>query len=438
MVFCLTTAVCAASKDPAPVLSLLRILQSWKYGYLFQRHRHLFNHVLTTCCEINTNTSQQVRVVVHVPSNYKAMVGYEESSMWRFSSVKELEQCRHYTNYQARQFLFDNANATATPATNIPVSSYACNDQDRDVATREDFSTKGPWNSPQGDPYLNAQEEACLIDFYLQKLPALIGPRAHVRRLTRDSKVLATAATLYRRFFTCNSVLLYDPKTILVAAAFLGSKVEDATADVKDLEQGTEAMAAPVSTLEIVNAEIHLLSGVGFYLLCFHPYKATVSLTEDLRTFLKTEAGQSVHPSHISGQDLVPVYEAARGLLDDVIVSDLPLVYSPGQIGLAALMMSPIDMDWHQYIQVRFPDQYAPWIMETLDTIKGMMKELKEGKHGCGNYSTDTSAVKAVHKKLKKVRTWGDKKKKSKKDKKRPANEETGGKSPDRKRAKTG
>ena len=59
----------------------------------------------------------------------------------------------------------------------------------------------------------------------------------------------------------------------MVAAAFLGSKVEDAMCDVRSLEEGTASMDAAVAAADIVAAEVALLQGVDFYLLCFHPYK---------------------------------------------------------------------------------------------------------------------------------------------------------------------
>jgi hypothetical protein len=61
---------------------------------------------------------------------------------------------------------------------------------------------------------------------------------AKVRRLGRESKVLATALALYRQFLLSNSAMLFDLKIVMVAAVFFGSKVEDATADVQNLEEG--------------------------------------------------------------------------------------------------------------------------------------------------------------------------------------------------------
>jgi cyclin H len=363
---------------------------------------------------------------------------YVESSqleLWHFQSVEEIDACRCFANWKARQFLFDRESGDTTVATedsvvgSLPVSHFACDVAKRaELQTEGNYAAKGPFQSPAGDSYLTAAEEAVLVSFYVSKLPALIGPVAEVRKLRCESKVLATAAALYRRFFLSNSVMLFDPKVVMVAAAFLGSKVEDAMVHVRYLEEGTAAMNAAVSTQDIVTAEVALLAGIHFHLLCFHPYKAVLALTEDLRTFLKTAAGKKLLPEHehqLTGQDLKPMYDAARGILEDVVVSDIPLLFSPGQIGLAALAVAQEardddgrpQIDLLAYLEARFPHEHADWMPSTFQTLTTMLRQLKDGQHGCGNYNAPLAELKGIHKKLKKVRAWGEKKKSKKRSK---------------------
>jgi len=338
----------------------------------------------------------------------------------------ELELCRKAANSNARRFLSEQQ-STNNPLL-LPVSYFACHPKERQQKIDSMESAAIPDQSPSGHPFLTPAEEAVLISFYASKLPRLIGPAASLHRLKRDSKVLATATMLYRRFFLSNSVMLHDPKAIMVAAAFLGSKTEDAMCDVRYLEQAVAEMNTAVLTTDIVAAELELLQGVDFYLLCFHPYKAVLALTEDLRTFFKTAAGKTLlqDTAIVTGNDLKPVYDAARVILDDVVVSDIPLQYSPGQIGMAALTVAvevvragkpdAPTIDLNGYLRVRFPN-------ETTDTLKleelaTKLRELKEGKHGCGNYHTDLAELKGIHKKLKRVKAWGEKKKSKKRKEK--------------------
>eukprot|EP00978_Attheya_sp_CCMP212_P005706 scaffold12806_cov55-Attheya_sp.AAC.4 len=304
--------------------------------------------------------------------------------------------------------------------------------------------------------YLNAEEEGLLIQFYASKLPSLIGPMAQVSRLRRDNKVVATAALFLRRFYLSNSVLVHDPKAILVAAAFLASKAEDATVDVRNLEDGTKALQAHVEINDICTAELFLLTGLHFDLLCFHPYKAVLAYTEDLRIFLKSEKGRHCCDSAtpIVGQDLKPMHDEAVSIVDDAVISDIPLMYSPGQVGLAALMVanditsrtnnntnisnngqaeeeSSSQQPAHKskspkihfdgYIQSRFAEQQKEsdlaGILQQMQTLCTMLRGLREGKYGCGNHGVDMAELKRVHKKSKKCAVWSTKKKKLKKRK---------------------
>jgi len=267
---------------------------------------------------------------------------------------------------------------------------------------------------------------------------------------------------------------------MLVAAAFLASKVEDAMLDVRYLEMGTKEMNAHVPVNEILEAEVKLLKGVDFDLLMFHPYKMVLSYTEDLRTYLKSEKGRGLVTQAgntggsngngegdggvvvVAGEDLRPMHDGARRIVDDAIVSDIPLMYGPGEVGLAALMVaneescaapagdggdgsnssapkSP-EIDMVGYIRSRFLDSNESEVKVDVEMMGAViarvtrlcqfLRELKEGKHGCGNHHVDMERLKGVHKKLKKCRAWGPipaEKEGKKKKKKRKAEEATNG-----------
>jgi cyclin ccl1 len=381
---------------------------------------------------------------------------------WLFTPER-LDLCKARANRVARKFLAKKDESTNnTPSEGS--SSSSANDQDSTKTSNNNtpeekfartFNKKivtyqseeeGPCQTDNGHPFLVPSEEALLVSFYASKLPSLIGPMAQVPRLRRESKVPATAAMLLRRFYLSNSVMIHDPKAIMVAAAFLASKVEDAMTDVRYLEEGTNIMNAPVSQAEIIPAEISLLSGVDFDLLCFHPYKAVLAITEDLRTYLKSEKGRSlVHFQNaanqrtIVGQDLKPMHDAAQLIVNDVIVSDIPNLYTPGQIGLAALMVANEkqrgkddipQIDLLGYLSQRFEDKDLERMRTLLRDLCAMLRELKDGKYGCANHHVDLQTLKGIHKKLKKCRVWGVKEKKKKR--------KNGGDSgPETKRAKT-
>jgi hypothetical protein len=82
----------------------------------------------------------------------------------------------------------------------------------------------------------------------------------------------------------------------------------------------------------------------------------------------------------------------------------------------------PPRIDLVSYLQLRFPQQAEDWsIQDTLSELTNMLRELKQGKHGCGHYgeAADFGHLRAIHKKLKKVRAWGKKEGSGKRGKKR-------------------
>mmetsp|Transcript_36006 Transcript_36006/g.47657 ORF Transcript_36006/g.47657 Transcript_36006/m.47657 type:complete len:266 (+) Transcript_36006:92-889(+) len=246
-------------------------------------------------------------------------------------------------------------------------------------------------------------------------------------------------------------------------------------------------MEAPVTISEIIAAELQLLSGVHFDLMCFHPYKTVLSYTNDLRSFLKSERGRALatfpgedeqqhqQPQQkkrpIVGEDLRPMHDDARRIVDDAVVSDIPLLYSPGKIGLAAMMVANENLqkriksergendsiagdgdsekskrhviptiDLLGYVRVRFenyPPEDVSKLLGQINVLCEMLRGLKEGQYNCGNHGVELDKVKVVHKKLKKCKAWGITKKsgggdsaggkKKKKKKKRKAEDASDG-----------
>jgi hypothetical protein len=200
------------------------------------------------------------------------MCDYIESTQlreWLFSP-ELLEQCRKLANLRARRFLAGSANpsihsgkehSTAAgvdnpdpavssannqqpPSTNssttngsavvatakslLPVHCFAAgyaakrfklgktNDDELD-ADSDDLWTTSPERGSQ--PLLSSDEEQLLIQFYSGRIGYLIGPKASLPKCRRDIKVTATAALLFRRFYLSNSVMIHDPKALMVAVS---------------------------------------------------------------------------------------------------------------------------------------------------------------------------------------------------------------------------
>ena len=404
---------------------------------------------------------------------HQVMVDFNESSqlnLWMYGKPEHLSWLREKANYTARCELYK---AEAAAANNSeeghPSSSTAAATMSADptrahsfargwarrwkegaegtAADYENLATQGPLQNAAGHPYPTSAEEATLVQFYAPKLSSLVGPSPVLPKLCkRNSKVTATAALLYRRFFLSNSVLYYDPKAVLVAAAFLASKTEDAMVHASSLQQATRELQTEVTLEDILTAECALLQGVAFDILCFPPFQAVLALTEDLRTYLKSEKGRSLVPRPVSSQDLQPLYVQARQTLEKALLqTDGALLYTPGQLALGSLVVAqdvliekaekpkqdesvdiqagtdsnpntatPLTIDWHGYVHQRF-DTTPEKAQRTWEAVQAIRNELLPLSVETPP-PPDWAALKAIHKKLKKVRIWGKSKKRKNKD----------------------
>eukprot|EP00584_Thalassiosira_punctigera_P005008 CAMPEP_0172533396 /NCGR_PEP_ID=MMETSP1067-20121228/6122_1 /TAXON_ID=265564 ORGANISM="Thalassiosira punctigera, Strain Tpunct2005C2" /NCGR_SAMPLE_ID=MMETSP1067 /ASSEMBLY_ACC=CAM_ASM_000444 /LENGTH=415 /DNA_ID=CAMNT_0013318041 /DNA_START=31 /DNA_END=1278 /DNA_ORIENTATION=- len=408
---------------------------------------------------------------------------YEESSQatkWQLSSQAELNSLRERSNRRAREVLStcgDNFESVPADAgggdvkmedvskeggdsqknmTNNPCEVYGFAETrgdppkatdlgddiiDSQQLMQESDPNYGPNRTSKtrgNHPLLTPGDESAFVTFYCSKIPSLIAI------CRRSAKVAATACLLFRRFYLSNSVMMHDPKTMLAAAAFLATKVEDCSVTVRCLEKGTKEMSAPVLMNDILDAEVKFIKGIDFDLLVFSPYKTVLACTEDLRTFLKSDkgrglitfSGQDGEDRQLAGEDLRPIHDAAMEICDDVIVSDIPLLFAPGEVGLAALMIAnecvsgsgdeaSSSVDIMGYVRSRFQGTVDAASVDAVtcrvSKLSEMIRELKEGKYGCGNYKVDMDTLKGLNKKLKKCRAWGspDKNESKKKKKKR-------------------
>lgn len=355
-------------------------------------------------------------------------------SSWLFTT-DEIRELRAKANREARIFI----QGQALPSISDNSSTSTSTPKPRSFAKIHDISTSMDTNdisTTSESAMITPEEETELTNFYCSQLLNLIGPSATIHRLKRDIKVASTASLLLKRFYLSNSVICFDPKAIMVAAAFLAAKAEDATCDIRYLEEGTKQLGAHVQIDEILRAEIDLIAGVDYDLWCLHPYKVVLAITEDLRGFLKSKEGIHCVNRQVSGEDLRPIYDLAREIVENLVFeSDIMLLKSPGKVGLAAMILSnerlskegkensgedgDVVIDFKKYLSFRFADKNK----SDIDVLWAEINLLVDfARDASLPKEVDLARLKAIHKKLKKIRTWGkdeeDKKKKKKKKRK--------------------
>ena len=134
-------------------------------------------------------------------------------------------------------------------------------------------------------------------------------------------KVLSTAVNFVKRFYVKRSALDADPQHLALVCLYLACKTEDCYLSAAELGR---LVGVPAEAL--LRLELPLLQGLGFDLQVYSLYRALEGCLADLG-----EAGV------LSVEALGVVRAAAYRAADRLLLTDAPLLATPGQTGLYAL-----------------------------------------------------------------------------------------------------
>lgn len=195
--------------------------------------------------------------------------------------------------------------------------------------------------TPEVDPSLiekvSVEEELELISFHLRgSLTKLSG------FFNMPSQVRATAVSFFRKFYLVHSVLEYHPKFVLLTCLFLAAKSENYFISINTFCKKLAKMS--VAPESILNLEFTILESLKFTLLTHHPFRPLYGFFFDIQDTLG---------SSISQKELGSVYDAARTLVNEALISDVVYHFTPPQIALACFkeINSEITM---KYLEKKF------------------------------------------------------------------------------------
>ena len=142
-------------------------------------------------------------------------------------------------------------------------------------------------------------------------------------------KVLNTSVNFLKRFYVRGQSLENDPHSIALTCLYLACKTEDCYLSAAEL--GRLVGMPPEIFLKL---ELVVLQGLDFDLQVFSPYRALEGCITDLTEWLETQNnnGIKLNPSQLNDLKI-----AAYKATDESLLSDAPLLFTPGQIGLSAL-----------------------------------------------------------------------------------------------------
>jgi cyclin H len=170
-------------------------------------------------------------------------------------------------------------------------------------------------------------EEAGLLRHYQEKIVAV------AVNLKLPKKVLSTSINFLKRFYVRRSCFEYDPQQMVLVCLYLACKVEDCYISAAELGRLVGVPADLFLKLELV-----LLQGIEFDLQVHSLYRAVEGCLLDFTQWIQNvAANDNDEASKIVKDDHDGIKAAANLEADRLLLSDAPLLFTPGQIGLTAL-----------------------------------------------------------------------------------------------------
>ncbi|CAI5746662.1 unnamed protein product [Peronospora destructor] len=212
----------------------------------------------------------------------------------------------------------------------IPRSSTAVRDAfdwhdnvDVDLSSQEEVEEKANIQLTPLLEFLSPEQETLLRSFYEEK----IQESCSAQFLRTSDKVKCCAMMLYKRFYLSNSVMEFHPKYLVPTAIYVAGKVEEQYISVD-----TVADQLHVDHIFIIGHEMILLEGVRFQLIMYHPFRTLLGFLDDFRAFAK-----QVLKKDLPATVLQKLHADSTALLNDMLLTDLPLLHYPSYLALAAL-----------------------------------------------------------------------------------------------------
>ncbi|XP_006651796.1 cyclin-H1-1 isoform X1 [Oryza brachyantha] len=212
---------------------------------------------------------------------------------------------------------------------------------------------------------LSCEEERLMRIFYEQKIQEVCAA------FKFPHKIQATAIIYFKRFYLQWSVMEHHPKHIMLTCIYSSCKVEENHVSAEELGKGIQQ-----DHQIILNNEMIVLKSLDFDLIVYAPYRSIEGFIDDMEDFCR--AGNGEH------QRLKELRQTAISQVDKMMLTDAPLLYTPGQLALAALHKSN-DMhrilSFERYLESVFSRQHSDCPVEqfvgSINMINYLVDQLK-------------------------------------------------------------
>ncbi|KAK9448981.1 cyclin-like protein [Limtongia smithiae] len=205
----------------------------------------------------------------------------------------------------------------------------AVNQQGREKIKREHAGVPPPDGptQPRGE-FPSVEDEAELVRWYAERTLSLTQSAWKL-----PSHARATAVSYVKRFYLRHSVMEFLPKAIMYTSIFLATKAENIFISIENF---VEPVKTDIDAHTILALEFTVAQALSFTLLVHHPYNPVHGYFLDMQDVFFNRAASGGKPRY-SMNELGNAHDAARRFVNDSMLSDAAFLYTPPQIGLAAL-----------------------------------------------------------------------------------------------------
>ncbi|GAV88742.1 Cyclin_N domain-containing protein [Cephalotus follicularis] len=212
---------------------------------------------------------------------------------------------------------------------------------------------------------LNTEEEQFMRVYYENKL------REVCCAFYFPHKIQATALIYFKRFYLQWSVMEHQPKHIMLTCVYAACKIEENHVSAEELGKGISQ-----DHQMILNYEMIVLQSLEFDLIVYAPYRSVEGFVNDMEEFL--------HANDDQLQIFKDLHETAKMEVDKIMLTDAPLLFTPGQLALAALRRSNevhAVLDFQRYLGSIISRQNSAFttaeLFESLDAIDSLVMSYK-------------------------------------------------------------
>eukprot|EP01051_Picozoa_sp_SAG22_P015478 SAG22_NODE_2026_length_3120_cov_2.341278_2_plen_461_part_00 len=222
---------------------------------------------------------------------------------------------------------------------------------------------------PSDERFLSVAEESELRLVFELRIKALCQRMKNKLRV-KPEQIQATAISYFKRFFVRKTMMDYSPRSIMLAALYVATKIDEAwyenlldellgfaSEDPLLAAAAGAGGAAAADKAAVVEHEMVLLSVLEFQMVVFHPYRPLRGFLSQAKEWAAQPARKGQLPA---GPELDSLEKRAFGLIGSVFTTDIPLLYQPAQVALACLFKAvELERPSHGAELMRCWDQFA-------------------------------------------------------------------------------